>query len=477
MPTVVSSGRVSTTACNLMPANHSNESDSSHGFGWLLSKIAPIRPHEMRTVLLAFGLFFCVFGGYAMVRPVRETIATGLGKDRVADLFVITWIASLAIIPIYGYFVSKFQRSVFLPWLYGIIAAALAIVGVVLKADETNVASGTFFYVFISVLNLFVISVFWSFLLEIFSKEQSRRLFGFIAAGGTAGAFLGPFFTDFFVTKIGIAGVLFAGAFMFVLTIFFQRALLALWARDSAGVAATTEVAAGGGTHVRGDRPIGGNPFAGFMKVLSSPYLLAIALFVVFISTVNTFLYFEQLRMAGEAFASTGERARFFARLDWIVQGLTVICQVVLTGRIAAKLGLTTLLIIVPIFMIGGFITLAATGTLSVLVVVFIARRVGEYAFVRPAREMLFSRLDNETKYKAKNVIDVPVYRGADALSAQVNNALGAAGSSPAAIAYIGAGVCVAWLVNGFLLGRKADSDDAKHAAADTAQARAAEGR
>jgi AAA family ATP:ADP antiporter len=446
----------------------------SRGFGWLLSKLAPIQPHESRAVSLAFGLFFCVFGGYAMVRPVRETIATGLGKDRVADLFLVTWIASLAIIPIYGYFVGKFRRSVFLPWLYGVIAAALAIVGLVLHADEKNVISGEFFYVFISVLNLFVISVFWSFLLELFSKEQSRRLFGFIAAGGTAGAFLGPFFTDFFVTRIGISGVLFAGAFMFVLTIFFQRALLGIWKHDSAGVATTASASSGGGASVRGDRPIGGNPFAGFLKVLTSPYLLAIALFVVFISTVNTFLYFEQLRMAAEAFAGTGERARFFARLDWIVQGLTVICQVVLTGRIAAKLGLTTLLIIVPIFMVGGFITLAATGTLSVLVVVFIARRVGEYAFVRPAREMLFSRLDNETKYKAKNVIDVPVYRGADALSAQVNSALQSAGSSPAAIAYIGAGVCVAWFVNGWLLGRKSDSDDVKHAAAENARAGAA---
>ena len=455
-----------------MPADR-NTPASGSGFAWLLSKVAPVQPHEMRAVSLAFGLFFCVFGGYAMVRPVRETIATGLGKDRVADLFVITWIASLAIIPIYGYFVGKLRRSILLPWLYALIAAALAIVGVVLKADETNVASGTFFYVFISVLNLFVISVFWSFLLEIFSKEQSRRLFGFIAAGGTAGAFLGPFYTDFFVTKVGIGGILFSGAFMFALTIFFQRALLQMWKHDSVAVTASDGGGSGGAT-VRGDRPIGGNPFAGFLKVFTSPYLLAIALFVVFISTVNTFLYFEQLRMAAEAFASTGERARFFARLDWIVQGLTVICQVVLTGRIAAKLGLKTLLIIVPLFMIGGFMTLAATGTLSVLVVVFIARRVGEYAFVRPAREMLFSRLDTETKYKAKNVIDVPVYRGADALSAQVNNALQGAGSSPAAIAYIGAGVCVAWLLNGWLLGRKADADDVKNAAADSAQARAA---
>ncbi len=166
------------------------------------------------------------------------------------------------------------------------------------------------------------------------------------------------------------------------------------------------------------------------------------------------------------AFAHTADRTRIFARLDWIVQGLTVVCQVFLTGRIASKLGLTTLLVIVPAGMIGGFIALAATGTLTVLLVVFVARRVGEYAFVRPAREMLFSRVDNETKYKAKNVIDVPVYRGADALSAQVKTFIEGVGMTPGHVALIGAGLAGAWLLNGWYLGRKADAEDAESAAA-----------
>jgi len=452
---------------------------ASRGLGRLLSRVAPIEPKEVPAVVIAFCLFFCVFAGYFSVRPVRETIATVLGKDRVKDLFLITWIASLAIIPIYGYLVGKFRRSVFLPFIYGGIAVALAIVGLVLKADEGNVASGTFFYVFISVLNLFIVSVFWSFLLELFTQPQSKRLFGVIAAGGTVGALAGPFFTDFAVSSIGNSGVLFFGAFMFALTLFFQRALLKIWGShppsDSTSTATTAAADAGGGK-VRGDRPIGGNPFAGFVKVLTSPYLLGIALFVVFISTVNTFLYFEQLRLVEEAIADTGERTRLFARLDWIVQSLTVLCQIFLTGRIASKLGLTTLLIIVPIFMIGGFLSLAATGTLTVLLVVFVARRVGEYAFVRPAREMLFGRVDNETKYKAKNVIDVPVYRGADALSAQVSSWIQSAGSSPAHVALVGAGVAFAWLINGWMLGRKADSADTRDANAAAALAARGQG-
>jgi ATP:ADP antiporter, AAA family len=438
-----------------------NQNAASRGLGRLLSKVAPIEPREVPVVVMAFCLFFCVFAGYFAVRPVRETIGTVLGKQRVADLFVITWIASIAIIPVYGYLVGKFKRSVFLPWIYGGIAAALAIVGVVLKADESNVASGTFFYVFISVLNLFIVSVFWSFLLELFTQQQSKRLFGIIAAGGTVGALVGPFLTDMMVAKVGNSGVLFFGAFMFMLTLFFQRALIAIWNSDTAANA-PAEGGEGGGGRVRGDRPIGGNPFAGFSKVLSSPYLLAIALFVVFIGTINTFLYFEQMRLVEAAFENTADRTRIFARLDWIVQSLTVICQVFLTGRIASKLGLTTLLVIVPVFMVGGFLALAATGTLTVLLVVFVARRVGEYAFVRPAREMLFSRVDNETKYKAKNVIDVPVYRGADALSAQVKNLIEGAGMTPTHVAIIGAGLAGAWFVNGWYLGRKADRQDSQ---------------
>ena len=451
-----------------------DQNAASRGLGRLLSKVAPIEPREVPAVVIAFCLFFCVFAGYFAVRPVRETIGTVLGKQRVADLFVITWIASLAIIPIYGFLVGKFKRSVFLPWIYGGISVALAIVGLVLKADESNVASGTFFYVFISVLNLFIVSVFWSFLLELFTQQQSKRLFGIIAAGGTTGALVGPLITDLVVAKIGNSGVLFFGAFMFLLTLFFQRALIAIWNRDAAKSQAENTAAGGvaGGGRVRGDRPIGGNPFAGFSKVLSSPYLLAIALFVVFIATINTILYFEQMRLVEAAFENTADRTRIFARLDWIVQTLTVVCQVFLTGRIASKLGLTTLLVIVPVVMIGGFLALAATGTLMVLLVVFVARRVGEYAFVRPAREMLFSRVDNETKYKAKNVIDVPVYRGADALSAQVKNLIEGAGMTPAHVAVIGAGLAGAWLLNGWYLGRKADTEDSAEAAANVAASR-----
>jgi AAA family ATP:ADP antiporter len=178
-------------------------------------------------------------------------------------------------------------------------------------------------------------------------------------------------------------------------------------------------------------------------------------LFVFFVSTVNTFLYFEQLRLVESAFADTGDRTRFFARLDWIVQTLTVLSQIFLTGHIAKKFGVVALITFVPLVMVGGFLALAATGTLAVLAVVFVARRALEYAFVRPGREMLWGPLDKESKYKAKNTVDVPVYRGSDAIVAQINKALDGAGVGPAAIAMLGAGVALVWAALGWWLGRK----------------------
>jgi AAA family ATP:ADP antiporter len=182
---------------------------------------------------------------------------------------------------------------------------------------------------------------------------------------------------------------------------------------------------------------------------------MGIAVFVFFISTVNTLLYFEQLRLVEVNYPDITDRTRIFARFDWIVQTLTVLSQIFLTGRIARKFGVIALVTAVPLIMFGGFVALAATGTLGVLAVVWIGRRAMEYAFVRPGREMLWSPLDKETKYKAKNTVDVPVYRGSDAIVAQVNKAMEGAGMAPTAIAAVGAGVALVWAAVGFWLGKR----------------------
>ncbi len=424
-----------------------NEKREPTGLARLLGRVAQVEPRESAAVVAAFVLFFCVFAGYFAVRPVRETVGTILGKERVTDLFTVTWIVSIIIVPLYGLLCARFRRSKFLPWIYGFVALSLAGVGFALSADESNIAVGRFFYVWISVLNLFIVSVFWSFLLELFDADQTQRLFGVIAAGGTTGALIGPLLTDLTVSFIGNAGVLYMGAAFFTLAILCQRRLLGIWAGSPLASGAP-----------RGEeRPMGGNPFAGFSLLLKSPYLLGIALFVILLASVNTFLYFEQLRLVTETFPNVEDRTRVFSRLDYIVQGLAVVSQVLLTGRVASRLGIVVLLTVIPVAMVAGFTALAFFNSFGVLAFVFVIRRAGEYAFIRPGREMLFSRVDTETKYKAKSLIDVPVYRGGDALSAQVKAGLESGGLSFSGVAFLGAGIAACWALNGWWLGRRSE--------------------
>jgi AAA family ATP:ADP antiporter len=428
-------------------------SDRPSVMGRIFSTLTFVERRELPSVVTAFFLFFCVLGGYFAVRPVRETVGTILGRDRVANLWLATWIVSLAIVPLYGAIVAKIRRSVFLPLIYGFVAVALAIVGGALQNQSKNVAVVQFFYVFISVLSLFLVSVFWSFLVELFDSGQAKRLFPVIAAGGTAGALVGPLFTDFAARNIGNAGILFVGAALFGLAVALQAILIRLWKsgpephreRDDAHYQSR-------------DRALGGNPLAGVTLVLRSPYLLGIAAYVALLATANTFLYFEQLRLVATTFADTQTRTSVFARIDWIVQSLTILAQLFITGRIASRLGLVVLLTIIPVAIFFGFVALAIWNTFMVLAIVIVLRRSGEYAFVRPGREMLWTPMSKETKYKAKNFVDVPVYRGADAAVAQLQRAIESAGFGVQTAALLGALAATVWALNGWWLGRRYDS-------------------
>ncbi len=425
----------------------------SQSFDAFLARFVRIEPSEKRAVFTAFALMFCVMGGYFAVRPIRETVGTILGEAITSDTWIWTAVFAIAIIPVYGFLVARVSRATLVPAIYGFVAVSLAATGVILRADPENMIVGRVFYVGISVINLFLVSVFWSFLLELFQGEQTKRLFGFIAAGGTTGALAGPFVTDRIVPHVGISGVLFFGAAMFVVAIFCQRALLKELRGSEPASGADGQASAA----PRGSRGVGGNPFAGIAIVFKSPYLIGIALFVILISTANTVLYFEQLRLVKDMFDDPAQRTQMFARIDFIVQSLSVVSQLLITGRLAQKLGVTALLTIVPLMVMTGFLVLASVGTFIALAAVMILRRWGEYAFIRPGREMLWSRFDTETKYKAKNFIDVTVYRFADAVVAQLQDGLKGAGMSPAQGALLGAGACAAWAINGWWLGRKHD--------------------
>jgi ATP:ADP antiporter, AAA family len=403
-------------------------------------------------VIIGFMLLFCVLGGYFAVRPVRETIGTILGREATQNLWLFTAIFAILIVPIYGWLVAHIRRAVLLPTIYGFMALAFIATALVFGSDPKNATLARVFYVGISVMNLLLVSVFWSFMLEILSSEQSKRLFGLIAAGGTAGALVGPLLTSLFVTRIGNEGVLYLGAGMFIIAVFLQRLLLAQW-----HLIAPENL--GGGQLSERDRALGGNPFAGLMLVIRNPYLIGIMLFVVGVSAINTFLYFEQLQMVEERFEELAKRTQVFASLDAIVQGMVVVSQLFLTGYIATRLGLTVLLVTVPVVMVFGLTVFAVSGTFIVLAVAMVIRRWGEYAFIRPGREMLFSKVDKESKYKAKNLIDVAVYRIADAGFAQLKKILEAVGMSGTAEALIAAGIAALWAVNGWWLGRRHDKE------------------
>jgi ATP:ADP antiporter, AAA family len=407
--------------------------------GWLA-----VKPEERVTVVTAFLLFFCVLCGYFMLRPVRETIGTVLGEREVEGLFVATWLASIAVVPIYGWACVRLPRAVVLASVYGVFGASLLVLAAVLGADPRDLAAAKFFYVWISVFNLFVVSVFWTLMVDRMDDERARRLFGIVAAGGTTGGIVAPVATELLIVPIGRTGILVVSACLFGIAILCQALLLRSLRRDPATARA-----------VGLERPIGGNPFAGITLVLRSPYLLAFCAFVLLLASATTFLYFEQLRLVTEAFPDENERTQVFARIDFTVQVLTLATQAFFTGAIARRLGVAVLLCSVPVVMAGGFLALAVVGNVWVLVAVMIARRAGEYALTRPGREILFTSVDTEAKYKAKNLIDVVVYRGGDALSAQLRGVLRARELTAASLALVGAGIAVAWALVGYWLARR----------------------
>ena len=415
----------------------------------------PVNGAEAGVVITGFMLLFCVLGGYFAVRPVRETIGTVLGREATQNLWIFTALFALLIVPFYGWLIGHIRRSILLPVIYGFMAVAFVLTAQVFKGESPDPMVARVFYVAISVVNLLLVSVFWSFMLEILSSEQAKRLFGVIAAGGTLGALLGPGAAALFVKSIGNSGVLYIGAGMYLAAVVLQRLLLMQWHRFA------PDAVTGTGQSTERDRALGGNPFAGFMLVMNNPYLRGIALFIVGISAINTFLYFEQLELVEAKFEELTARTQVFASLDTMVQLLVIITQLSLTGFIATRLGVIVLLVTIPFVMVFGLTVYAAFGTFSIMAAAMVLRRWGEYAFIRPGREMLFSKVDKESKYKAKNVCDVAVYRLADASFAQIKKILDAVGMGGTAQAMTAAAVAALWAINGWWLGRRFEKEKA----------------
>lgn len=412
----------------------------------LLSRLFDVNPHEAPAVGAGLLMFFLLFTGYFMLRPVRETMGVAGGVGNLQWLFTGTFVATLAVLPVYGWIASKVPRRVIMPWVFGLVVLSLLGFGLSLGLQPDNIWAGRAFYIWVSVINLLLISLAWSVLADIFASAEAKRLFALVAAGASAGGLTGPLLTTVLVGPIGDGGLLVLSAVLIA-----SSAGAAFWLhawRDR------NPLPPGKGLDAaqRGQR-LGGNPFAGASAVLRSPYLMGTALFVVLLATVTTFLYFEQARLIQAHFPDRADQTRVFGLIDTVVQSLAIFTQLFLTGRIARRLGVGVLLVAVPLVMAAGFLWLALSPVLAVLVVVMVVRRAGEYALVRPGREMLYTVVEPEQKYKAKNFIDTVVYRGGDALSGWVKRLLDLASEHVGLAMVVGASIALVWAVCGAFLG------------------------
>jgi ATP:ADP antiporter, AAA family len=412
----------------------------------LVKSGAAVEPYELRAVVISMLYFFFLFGSYAIVKPVRDAMGTVYGVNHYQDLFTATFFATLIVAPLYSGFASRIKLSAFLPWVYGFIAATILGFYVMFSRGEAPTRwLAAAFYVWVSVFNMLIISVFWTFMSDIFSRTQAKRLYGFIAAGGTIGGITGPALASVLATVVGNPGLMVISSCGFIVTAF----LVVLLSRERQRlIAAGTE-----GQRTRLDHRLGGNPFDGFKLLLQSRYLLLLALFLFLMTWISTIIYFQLGDLITKDFVSHAARTRAYAIIEVAVNGLAVVIQLLGTGRFIKRFGVTTGLLVNPVIMVVAFLAIAFSPVLMILGGIQVLRRVAEYAVAKPTREMLFTVVDQESKYKAKNVIDTVVYRGGDVSAAWASSFVLSFGVSGLAI--FGVAVSLVWFPIAFVLGRR----------------------
>lgn len=412
-----------------------------------LLKTVQVEPSEVRALLWSFSYFFALLCSYYIVRPMRDEMGILGGVENLQWLFTGTLLAMTAAIPLFGWVSSRFPRRQFLPYVYFFFIITLLLFYSLMGGQVAQAYVARAFFIWASVFSLFVVSVFWSFMTDLYSNAQARRLFGFIAAGGTVGALTGPVLTALLVQPLGARNLLLVSA-LFLSWSIVCIARLSVWSESNK--TGKDEAPAR-----QSEKPISGGIWAGVVLVVRSPYLLGICLLMLLFTTLATFLYFMQAQIIRDAFVDSAQRTAVFASIDLAVNALTLVVQVFLTSRLIKWFGLAAVLAIIPILLAIGFTLLGITPVLAVLLVVQVIRRAGNYAVMRPAREMLYVVLSREEKYKAKNFIDTVVYRTGDAISAWVYAGMRSLGMSLSGIALIAVPLALVWAWIAFGLGRK----------------------
>lgn len=423
-----------------------SEAETTNDFLSKWFRFLNVRPSETKALVWSWLYVFAIFLAYYVLRPIRDELGVAGGVDNLPWLFTGTLIAMLVVNPLFSYAVKRFTRKRFISISYRFFSINLLAFLLMLHfaTPEQYVWIGRAFFIWISVFNLFVISVFWSFIVDIFNTEQGKRLFGILAAGATLGGMAGSALTSGFVEKIGQSWLMLASILFLEVALFAVRKL----SRVSSGFKKTSP-------EEDPEKALGGSVFSGMKHTFQSPYLLAVAFYILFNSVISTFLYFQQAEIVDSNFPDRAARTIFFADIDFWVNTLTLVLQVFFAGYLTRWLGVAIILCVLPLVSVLGFSALATYPIVTVFVIVQVARRVSNFGLSRPIREVLFTILSREDRYKAKNFIDTVVYRGGDQVGSWAYAGLIGIGLTMTGISIVAVPLSIIWLGLSFWLGKK----------------------
>ena len=413
-----------------------------------LGRMAPgVASHERKAVALAFMCNFVLLGSYYILRPLRDTVATIFGVGQLQNLFTATFVGTFIASAIYAALASRIRLARLLPGVFWFWLSNVVLFELLFRLAPENRWLGATYYVWFSVVNLFMISVFWSLMVDVFSATQATRLFALIAAGGALGAIAGPLLTRLLVSSLGLSGMLMLAAAGFLLVIMLVHLLMREKRRlqDCGDEVQQSTL----------DHALSGNAFEGFSQLFKSTYVVNQAAFMLLMTWVNTVAYFCQTDLIARSYAAIASRAQAIADIDLIVNICTAAFLFLGLGRIVRRFGVTAGLVLNPLLMVVAFLVTALSPTLFMIQALQIVRRVAQYAIARPSREICFTVVEQSSRYKAKNVIDTVVYRFGDVSSAWVQAGLRSMGYGLNGAAVVGVAASLAWGAVATLLGRR----------------------
>jgi ATP:ADP antiporter, AAA family len=410
-----------------------------------LSGLLRAEPAERTALVWSFAYFFLLLAAYYVLRPVRTEMAVQTGVKNLPWLFTATFLISLAIQPLFGWLTARFPRARLLPAIYAFFALNLLAFYVAFGVDAQEPLVAKTFFVWLSVFNLFVVSVFWSFMADVFRPGQGNRLFAVISAGGSLGAIVGAAIPAFGAQLLGIDNMMLVSAVLLsgcIVCIARLRHWATLSANDSS-------------TQSSPEEALGGGVFSGITAALSTPFLGGISAYVLLWTYSSIMLDLEIARIFAETVSSPLERTALAGRVELTVSVVALIAQLFITNRLVERFGVGAALIALPLINLAGFVTLAVAPSLIALLIFDVARRAGDYAISKPGREMLFTVVSREAKYKAKNFIDTALTRGGAVASGWAVTGIKALGATGTLLAFTFVPVAFAWALLGWLLARK----------------------